>query len=65
MLVAIKKREDLENLEELDSLKYQVEELHLQQKLSKQNFHENVKKLQEPLFATIKDTSESLTRTFT
>ena len=54
MLSSIKNREDLEKLKELISLNNQLEELHLQKKLGKQNFHENVKKLPEPVIDTIK-----------
>ena len=43
-MFAIKNREDLENLEELASLKSQVEDFRLQDKLGKQNFHHNIKK---------------------
>ena len=38
MLYSVKNIEDLENLEELASLKNQVEEIRLQDKLSKENF---------------------------
>ena len=65
MLFAIKKREDLENLEELASLKNEVDDLHLQEKLDKQNFLETLKRLQEPLIDTIKNTSENLMETIT
>ena len=41
MLFAIKNREDLEDLEEMASLKYQVQEFRLQDKLGKQNYHED------------------------
>ena len=40
MLFSIKMREDLENLGELVSLKNQVEDLRLKDKLGKQTFHE-------------------------
>ena len=65
MLFSIKNREDFEILEELASLRNQVEELHLQEKLGKRNFHENVNKLLEPLIDTIKNISENLTKTIT
>ena len=55
---AIKIRNDPENLDELASLKNQVEDLRLQGKLSKQNFNENMEFLDEPLTDTIKNTSE-------
>ena len=60
-MYSIKKRE---NLEELVSLKNQVEEVWLQDKLGKQNHHEDMKKLYEPLTTdTIKNTSENITKT--
>ena len=45
--------------------KNQVHDLHLQDKLSKQKFHEDIAKLYEPLTDTIKKTSEDLTKSFT
>ena len=41
MLFPIKNEEDLKGLEELASLQNQVEEVQLQDKLGKQNIHEN------------------------
>ena len=64
-MYSIKNEEDLKNLEELASLKIQVNEVRLQDKLGKQNFHENVKKLYEPLTDTIKNASENKTKTLT
>ena len=65
MLFPIKNREDLEKLKELDTLQNQVKAVKLQDKLEKQNFHENIKKLYEPLTDTIKDVSENITKTLT
>ena len=65
MLFPIKNREDLEKLKELDILKNQVKAVKLQDKLGKQNFHENIKKLYEPITDTIKDVSEKITKTST
>ena len=45
MLFPIKDREDLENLNEFVSLRNQVKAVRLQEKLGKQNFHENMKKV--------------------
>ena len=45
MLFAFKNTEDLENLEELAPLKNQVEEFRLKDKLGKQNYHEDTKKI--------------------
>ena len=44
MSYSIKNGEDLENLNELVSLNKEVDELRLQDKVGKQNFHENIKK---------------------
>ena len=63
MLFPIKDREDLEKLKELATLQNQVEAVRLQDKLGKQNFHEDIKKLYEPLTDTIKDVSENKTKT--
>ena len=65
MLYSIKNREDLDKLEELASLQDQVKAVKLQDKLGKQNFHEDMKKLYEPLTDTIKDVSENITKTLT
>ena len=65
MLFPIKDREDLEKLNELASLQIQVKAVRLQDKLGKQNFHEDMKKLYEPLTDTIKVVSENLTKTIT
>ena len=65
MLYSIKDREDLEKLNELVSLQEQVKLVRLQDKLGKQNFHEDMKKLYEPLTDTIKNTSENITKTIT
>ena len=65
MLYSIKDREDLENLEELVSLQNQVKVVKLQDKLGEQNFHEDMKKVFEPMVDTIKDVSENITKTIT
>ena len=49
MLFAVNNREDLQNLNELASLQDQVKAVRLQDKLGKQNFHEVMKKLFEPI----------------
>ena len=49
MLYSIKDREDLEKLEELASLQSQVKAIRLQDKMGKQNFHEELKKVFEPV----------------
>ena len=63
MLYSIKDREDLEDLEELASLQVQVKAVRLQDKLGKQYFHEDMKKVFEPVTKTIKDVSEDVTKT--
>ena len=62
MLYPIKDRKDLENLNELVSLQDQVKEVRLQDKLGKQKFHEDMKKLVKPVNITIKDVSEDATK---
>ena len=63
MLYPIKNREDFEKLKELATLQNQVKAVKLQDKLGKQNFHEGMKKLYEPLTDTIKDVFENITKT--
>ena len=49
MMFPIKNREHLEKLNELVSLQEQVKIIRLQDKLGKQNFHEDLKKVFEPV----------------
>ena len=65
MLYSIKDREDLENLNELVSLQDQVKTVRLQDKLGKQNFHEDMKKVFEPVTKSLENTSENLTKAIT
>ena len=65
MLYSIKDREELEKLNELVSLQKQVNFDRLQDKLGKQNFHEDMKKVFEPVTKSIKDVSEEVTKTMT
>ena len=65
MLYSIKEREDLENLEELVSLQSQVKAVKLQDKLGKQNFHEDMKKVFEPVTKSLENTSQDITKTIT
>ena len=65
MLCSIKDREDLENLNELASLQDQVKVVRLKDKLGKQNFHEDMKKVFEPVTKSLENTSESLTKAIT
>ena len=59
----MKDREDLENLEELVSLQDQVKVTRLQDKLGKQNFHEDIKKVFEPVTKSIESTSQDIIKT--
>ena len=65
MLYSIKDREDLENLEELVSLENQLKAVRLQDKLGKQNFHEDMKKVFEPVTKSLENTSPDITQTIT
>ena len=65
MLFPIKDREDLEKLNELVSLQGQVKAVRLQDKLGKQNFHEDMKKVFEPMTDAIKNNSENITKAIT
>ena len=65
MSFPIKNREELEKLKEISTQQNQVKAVKLQDKLGKQNFHGNIKKLYEPLTNTIKDVSENITKTLT
>ena len=65
MLYAIKNVDDLENLNELASLQNQVKAVRLQDKLGKQNFHEDLKKVFEPVTESLENTSQDITKTIT
>ena len=64
---SVKNRGNLKNLNELVSLNNQVDELRLQDKLGKQNFHENAKKYmnQSLISRTIHQYIQKLTETLT
>ena len=64
-MYAIKKNDDLENINELASLQDQVKAVRLQDKLGKQNFHENMKKVFEPVTKSLENTSRDITKTIT
>ena len=59
------KTDDLEKLEGMDSLESQVKASDVQDKHGKQNFHEDMKKLYEPITDTSINTFENLTKTTT
>ena len=65
MLFPIKDREDLEKLNELVSLQDEVKVVGLQDKLGKQNFHEDMKKIFEPVTISLENTSENITKPIT
>ena len=65
MMFPIKDREDLEKLNELVSLQEQVKVVRLQDKLGKQNFHEDWKEVFEPVTKSLEKTSENITKTIT
>ena len=65
MLFPIKDREDLENLNELVLLQNQVKAARLQDKLGKQNFHEDMKKVFEPVTKSLESTTQDKTKTIT
>ena len=64
-MFAIKNREDLETSEELASLKNQVHELRLQDKIGTQIFSLEKINLFEPLNDKLENTSENLTKIIT
>ena len=65
MLYSIKDREELENLEEIIFLQDQVKVVKLEDKLGKQNFHEDMKKVFEPVTKSLENTSQDITKTKT
>ena len=65
MPYSVKNIEELEDLNELVLLHEQVIQVRLQDKLVKQNFHENVKKIYESLTDTIENTSRDISKTIT
>ena len=65
MIYSIKDREDSKDLNESASLQNQVQAKRLQDKLCKQNFHEDMKKFFEPVTKSIKDVSEEVSNTIT
>ena len=62
-VIFFKEREDLENLNELASLQDQVKSVRLQDKLGKQNFHEDMKKVFEAVTKSLENTSQDITKT--
>ena len=64
MLYSIKKK-GLENLEELASLKRQVRAVRLQDNLGKEIFHEEFKKVFEPITKSPENRSQDITKSIT
>ena len=65
VLYGLYNENDLEKLNELASLKNQVEELGLQDQMGKQNFHDDMKKLVEPNTDIVEDVSTDLKKPLT
>ena len=65
MLYSIKDIEELEKLNESVSLQNQVQEVRLQDKLRKQNFHKDMRKVFEPVTKSLENTSQDITETIT
>ena len=65
MMFPIRNVEDLQNLNEAVSLQNQVKVVRLQDKLGKQNFHEDMTEVFEPLTDTLKKNSENITKAIT
>ena len=57
--------ENFKDLNELASFQIEEQTKRIKDKLGKQNFHENMKKVFEPVLKSIKDVSEEVTRTIT
>ena len=55
----------MEKLNELVSLQNQVKVVRLQDKLGKQNFHEDMEEIFEPITKSLEKTSENITKTLT
>ena len=65
MMFPIKDTEDLEKLNKLVYLQDQVKSVRLQDKLGQQNFHEDMKKVFEPVTRSLEKTSQDITKTIT
>ena len=65
MMFTVRNVKNLQNLNEAASLQNQVRVVRLQYKLGKQNFHEDMEEVFEPLTDTLNKISENITKTFT
>ena len=65
MMFPIRNVEDLQNLNEAVSLQNQVKVVRLQDKLGKQNFHEEFREVFESITKSLENTSDKITKTIT
>ena len=65
MLFPIRNVEDLQKLNQAVLLQNQVKVVRLQDKLGKQNLHEDMEEVFDSLTTTLKKTSENITKTNT
>ena len=65
MMFPTRNIEDLQNLNQAVSLRNQVKVVRLQNRLGKQNFHEDMEEVFEPLTNTLKKNSENITKNIT
>ena len=65
MLYSIEDRKILRKLNEIVSLQDQAKAVRLQDKLRKQNFHEDMKKVFEPVTKSLENASQDITKTIT
>ena len=65
MLYPIGNVKDLQKLNESVSLENQIKVVRLQDKLGKQNFHEDMKKVFEPVTNSLENTSQDKSKTIT
>ena len=65
MLFPIRNVKDLQNLNEAVSLQNQIKVVRLQDKLGKQNVHQNIEEVFEPLTDTLEKNSENITKSIT
>ena len=65
MMFPIRNVEDLQNLNEAISLENQVKVVRLQDRLGKQNFHEDLNEVFENITKSLENTSENIIKTFT
>ena len=64
-MYSIKNRDEFENLNKLISLHDQVKALGLQERLDKQSFHDDMRRVFEPVTKSVDDVSQDVTKTIT